>query len=436
MLARKLNDLKKSFLLSKTEILDIAKNFKMEMSKGLTGTSSLKMLRTFLKTPLGKEKGQYLAIDFGGTNIRIQLVELLGNGSFQTKETISFRLKDLEVGYDLTAEQTTATELFDFIVTNLKTLLKEKKPYALGHTFSFPCHQISVDRAVLLKWTKEIKTAGVEGREITDLLEKALVRQQLYQINPVAILNDTTAILLTASYSDLRADIGSICGTGHNTCYREPYEPLTRKPMIINMESGNFNGFPRTIYDMVLDQASEKPGQQFLEKAVSGHYVGEIARHIILELVEQGLLFRGQNYPELLPYSVQAQHLAHFLQDQTPELQNISQWLARTWQIQYTSAEERAALQTIASLVTTRSAQLAAATYAGILLHIDPHFQSEHVIGVDGSMFEKMPAYMDTIHKILQNLYQDKINHVRLRLIKDGSSVGAAIAAATCLETD
>lgn len=430
MLARKLNDLKKSFLFSQAAILDVATNFKAEMLNGLTGTSSLKMLPTFLKIPLGKEKGQYLAIDFGGTNIRLQLVELLGKGSFQNKETISFRLKDLEAGHDLTTKQTSATEMFDFIVTNLMTLIKKDKPYALGHTFSFPCRQISVDRAILLHWTKEIKTTGVEGQEITDLLEKALVRHQLYQINPVAILNDTTAILLTASYSDHRADIGSICGTGHNTCYREPLEPITKKPMIINMESGNFNRFPRTIYDLVLDQASEKPGQQYLEKAVSGHYVGEIARHIIFDLIEQELLFRGQNSPVPTPYSVKAQHLALFLQDQTPELQNISQWLAHTWQIQHSSREERAVLQTIASLVTTRSAQLIAATYAGILLHVDPQLQNEHVIGVDGSMFEKMPNYNDTILGVFQDLYRSNAKHVVLRLIKDGSSVGAAIASA------
>jgi hexokinase len=69
---------------------------------------------------------------------------------------------------------------------------------------------------------------------------------------------------------------------------------------------------PRTKYDIVMDQASNKPGEQAFEKVkwwqtprvesvshfsqmISGRYLGEIFRLVICELIDEGALFLGQN---------------------------------------------------------------------------------------------------------------------------------------------
>ncbi|SHE28912.1 hexokinase [Desulforamulus putei] len=429
VLAEKLRGIEEVFWLSASDIWDIAMKFKKEISEGLSGKSSLKMLPTFLQAPDGGETGTFLAIDFGGTNIRLQLVELIGQGRFAIRKQQSFLLKDPSGAYDYTSQDATAEVLFDFIAKQIANLLEHAAACPLGLTFSFPCRQIEANRAVLLNWTKGFKTSGVEGQEITGLLEKALAKKGLHNVNPVAIINDTTGTLLTAAYCNPCADIGSICGTGHNTCYLEPNEP----PMIINMESGNFNKFPLTVYDRSLDRASEKPGEQLLEKAVSGRYIGEIARFILQDMARQGLLFQEKK-PGFVSTAngISAGDLALMLADDTPDLIHISHWLKINGNMITSTPEERQALKTIASLVTTRSARLIGATYVGILQHVDPELTQQHVIGVDGSLFEKMPGYRTKVREVLQEIYQDKADRISLALTKNGSGIGAAIAAATC----
>jgi hexokinase len=46
------------------------------------------MLPTFvIGFPTGKEKGAYLAVDLGGTNLRVCHVELEGDGKFEITQT-------------------------------------------------------------------------------------------------------------------------------------------------------------------------------------------------------------------------------------------------------------------------------------------------------------------------------------------------------------
>jgi len=60
------------------------------------------------------------------------------------------------------------------------------------------------------------------------------------------------------------------------------------------MESGNFDGMPVTLYDKRLDQASDKPGAQWLEKMVVRQYVGELVRLVTWDLAQRGLIFAGR----------------------------------------------------------------------------------------------------------------------------------------------
>ena len=82
---------------------------------------------------------------------------------------------------------------------------------------------------------------------------------------------------------------------------------------------GAFDSFvhehlPRTKYDINVDESSNKPGEQafevstryenslaqplthiFPKKLISGRYLGEIMRLVICELIDEGVLFLGQN---------------------------------------------------------------------------------------------------------------------------------------------
>lgn len=410
---------------------NIASRFQEAMDIGLAGkSSSLKMLPSFIGSPTGQEQGQVIAVDFGGTNVRVLLVELSGTGRSRILNMRSFPLKDKLINYDYTAVSASGPALFDFVTGKISEIIPADGMYPLGYTFSFPCRQQGVDKAVLISWTKEIKTGGVEGRDVGQMLRAALENGGLGRVRLQAVINDTTGTLLTAAYSDSATTIGAICGTGHNSCYLESCHPLTNRPMIVNLESGNFDGVQQTRYDILLDQASEKPGAQRLEKMASGQYLGELVRLIVSSLVADGHISNGFE-GLFVPYSLLTEDISAILGDTTPELGDVAAVATARWGITKLKVSEYKAIQIIARLVAVRSARLVAATWAGVLIKIDPGLVRRHTIAVDGSLYEKMPGYAEQLANTLVEIFGDKAYQITIRLSKDGSGIGAAIAAAT-----
>ncbi len=414
----------RTFILSKSQIANLAECFRKSMLQRLNGSeNSLKMLPSFLDKPTGDERGRYIAVDFGGSKIRLLIVHLKGHREYEITKEHTFLLKDPHNEYDFTTESTTGSELFAFIVSQIADFIDDNSIYPLGHTFSFPTLQRSPNDAILIKWTKEIKTSGVEGLNVTDIFKAALLERNYHQVIPKVIINDTTGTLLTSAYNDPNTALGSICGTGHNTCY---YESNSR---IINIESGNFNDLPYTEYDNILDINSNMPGEQRLEKMVGGSYIGELFRIIAESFMKGKLLFKNcqlDTFSE--PYSISSQQVSIILEDVSPDLNSIKRWLMSMGIDSL--LEDRLALRLIASRTAMRAAQLVASTYTGILTHIDPGLLDQHIIAIDGSVYERLALFADTLRSTLDCVLGNKAKLVSLKLTKDGSGIGAAIGAA------
>ncbi|MDD3260231.1 MAG: hypothetical protein PHN97_12370, partial [Smithellaceae bacterium] len=76
-----LSNLEDLFSFSPSDAQRAAVRFHEEMRRGLDGqTSSLRMLPSYVGRPTGTEKGQFLALDLGGTNLRVLAVRLDGRG--------------------------------------------------------------------------------------------------------------------------------------------------------------------------------------------------------------------------------------------------------------------------------------------------------------------------------------------------------------------
>lgn len=74
------------------------------------------MIPTFVfGWPSGQEKGDYLAIDLGGTNLRVCLVHLQGEGKFEVTQS-KYRLTEEQ-------KQDEGQKLFDFCAESLKTFI-------------------------------------------------------------------------------------------------------------------------------------------------------------------------------------------------------------------------------------------------------------------------------------------------------------------------
>ena len=132
----------KEFTLIPIELQEIARDFERDMVAGLNGeSSSLKMLPSFLDIPDGSESGRYLAVDFGGSNVRV--IELdISNRKWEMTKRVTFSLRD--GAKDFTSSKMKAQELFDFIALHVKDMVEPNVQYCLGHTFSFPCRQEGV----------------------------------------------------------------------------------------------------------------------------------------------------------------------------------------------------------------------------------------------------------------------------------------------------
>jgi hexokinase len=414
------------FRVSEKQINEIAKAFEDEMilCSMSPQEGSLKMLRSCYSRPSGREEGDIIALDFGGTNIRILLVNLK-EGTCQIREQKVFALAQLPNTIS------TGEELFGFLATEIGKMINQDQKYLLGHCFSFPSRQISRKSALLLHWSKEIDLASLQGQDVNALLAQALISKGLTNIEITALVNDTVATLLAGAYLNPNADIGSICGTGYNSCYVETQAGCS-KGEIINIEAGGFNHktLRENVFDIEVDIQSEIPGVYRLEKMVAGRYLGEILRLIFIYLAKNQLVFTIRDFPEILntPYTVSTGDLALLLAEETNA--ETDHLLKDKWGLVSFTANDLETISYMARCIVNRSADLIAGIFAGIIRYMDPDLQSPHSIVIDGSLYEKLPGYSMRIEKNVNEALGNEHTPVKLNFVKDGSGLGAAIAAA------
>ncbi|KAM9067248.1 hexokinase-2 isoform X1 [Sarcophilus harrisii] len=428
--------------LSDETLEEVSKRFRKEMEKGLGAdthpTASVKMLPTFVRsTPDGTEDGDFLALDLGGTNFRVLRVRVTDNG-----------LQKVEMENQIYAipeaiMRGSGTQLFDHIAECLanfmdKLQIKNKK-LPLGFTFSFPCHQTKLDESYLVSWTKGFKSSGVEGRDVVSLIRKAIQRRGDFDIDIVAVVNDTVGTMMTCGYDDQNCEIGLIVGTGTNACYMEEMRYIDTVEgdegrMCINMEWGAFGDDGvlndiRTEFDREIDMGSLNPGKQLFEKMISGMYMGELVRLILVKMAKEELLFGGKLSPELLTTGRFETKDVSDIEGEKDGIKKALEILTRLGL--QPSQEDCVATHRICQIVSTRSANLCAATLAAVLRRIKENKGEDRLrstIGVDGSVYKKHPHFAKRLHKAVRRLVPDC--DVRFLRSEDGSGKGAAMVTA------
>jgi hexokinase len=412
--------------------------FHGEMRRGLAGEpGSLQMLPAYVDIPTGLERGTFLALDLGGTNVRVLWVELPGDGSSPTIVEDQFQLSREQIASE-------GKVLFGAITRFIGRFLGERNlsgRLPLGFTFSFAIRQRSIARGELIAWTKGWTAEGVVGRDVVELLNAALGEEGVPGVRVVSLNNDTTGTLMALAFLDADCDAGCILGTGTNICYRErtaeirsPTGPYDREFMVVNMESGNFNAsLPRNRYDVLLDGASENPGSQAEEKMVSGKYLGELARLVVADLCGRGLMFGGR-LPEIFAACGKfgSEHLSEIEADESSAADEARAWL-EDWGIRPADGDDARFLRDIARLISGRAARIAAAALAATVTKNDPALDRPHVIAVDGSVFHKYPRFRARMEETFRELYRDRADRLWLASMQDGSGFGAAIIAAATI---
>ena len=423
--------------LSEMSIQPLVASFQDEMRRGLSGKPrSIAMHPSFVSRPSGSERGRYLALDLGGTNVRATLVELGGERDVRAFDHQSFRLASTSGSSD---------DLFGPVADFLMSVLTEHSADDIGYIFAFPMDQTGVRSGRLTKWTKEFAFDGVEGEDVVALMERA-IRERMdgdgdFRIR--ALANDTVGVLAAGAYLDPRCDMGLIVGTGANLAVAVPDNLVGRDDlpaslgnpgeMVFNMECGNFDGVAlvQTDVDRALDSESDTEGQ-LIEKMIAGRYLGEVARLRILEAASKGEGFEGWldgGRGLAIPYSFTTELLSDIILDESEGLTATAMLLGRLG-VTGTTAEDRRRLRDVCVAVARRSARMVAMSIAATATYIDPSLDREHIVAADGSVFRGIPGYRREIERGLEDILDDGSERVQVCYLRDGSGLGAAVVAA------
>ncbi|NXG60579.1 HXK2 protein, partial [Hemiprocne comata] len=444
------NQLLAPLRLSRADLERVQALMRQEMELGLGrethANASVRMLPTYVcSTPDGKEQGEFLALDLGGTNFRVLVVRVGKDGIHMASDIYVI---------PTTIMQGTGEELFDHVIECIMDFQQKQdlvdQVLPLGFTFSFPCQQLGLDKAVLLNWTKGFNASGCVGEDVVQLLREAAQRKKHSGLKVVAVVNDTVGTMMSCGYDDPKCEIGLIVGTGTNACYMEEMQNVgtvegEQGCMCINMEWGAFgdNGCLDDIitnFDRLVDEKTINTGKQRFEKLISGMYLGEIVRHILLALVEKQLLFHGKPCPKLQTRDV---FKTKFLSTIETAILTVSlvwdsdglalrqvQAILQDLELQ-ASFEDSVLVREVCQTVSLRAAQLCAAGLAAVVEKMRENRgldQLSVTVGVDGTLYKLHPCFSQNLQQMLRDLAPNC--NVTFLESEDGSGKGAALVAA------
>lgn len=445
-----LNKYREKCVLSGADLNAMADDFVSRMEEGLKKDSAmLKMLPSYVdRMPSGSESGEFLAIDLGGTNVRVVKVILLDGEVADVQSYENAIPPERMVG--------SIESLFNFIATEVSAFLKkvkrkkgyEKARIPIGFTFSYPMKQTSLRSAEIVCWTKgfDIKDAG--GKDLVCLLEKSLSK---YKVNArvEAILNDTVGTLALSKFEDSFTRVGLILGTGSNAAYVERCSSIPKLAdeyaaseveTVVNIEWGNFKSdfLPRLPEDDAVDASTPNPGSQPFEKMIAGMYLGELVRRICCQAVSDRILLEGSGaalksleapgaFPTTLVSQIEGYGIAG--------LAKIKSTLESVLGVSGVTDNDGRFIHEVCSLIGMRSARLAAAGVVAIRKHLlntkavgaGGHF----VVAIDGSLYEKYPCYHERMMDAVEDMIGAQSECVSMFHAPDGSGLGAAVVAAS-----
>ncbi|XP_070595033.1 hexokinase-3 isoform X2 [Erythrolamprus reginae] len=402
----------------KLSIVDLERlrsGIRQEMDNGLLKAASrkscLRMLPTFVSyLPDGSERGDYLALDLGGTNFRVLMVQV------KSQEEGGVHIINELYAIPPEIAQSTGQQLFDHIVScivdfHIKHGMSEHV-LPLGFTFSFPCNQINLDKTI--------------------------------DIDVVALVNDTVGTMMSCAYLDHNCEVGLIVGTGCNACYMEEMRNVgtlesNEGRMCINMEWGAFGDdgcleHYITPYDDIVDKESLNPSQQRYEKMISGMYLGEIVRYVLLELASRKILFRDHDLQGLMNKGIFPTKLLSDIENDSQSRQHVYHILEELGLP--LSPEDAKVVKEVCHTVTSRAAMMCAAGVAAVVEKIRENKRMtklEVTVGVDGTVYKMNPYFakklQDTVALLAPNC------NVKFLVSEDGSGKGAALIAAVACRT-
>ncbi|KAL1844882.1 hypothetical protein VTK73DRAFT_1578 [Phialemonium thermophilum] len=339
-----LREAEQLFVESTTEaaLREFSSKLKVQFREGLWSNPACMLPSFNHQLPHGFERGQYLVLDVGGSTLRVALAELRGRGARGAESEI-IRMDVFKINPQIKSLK--GMDFFDWVAQRISETLSKSprqpppqqqqqqqqstsdKPLPLGIAWSFPIEQTSIRSGRLHDMGKGFLAAeGLLGQDLGDIIESACQTVGLI-VEVSAIVNDSTATLLSQAYINPSTRFGLILGTGVNIAAHLPISVIGREKfgarpdswyerashVVVNTELGMFGKgiLPATRWDRLLNASHPRPDFQPLEQMVSGYYLGEICRYALIEAINSTGLFGGVLPPSLSkPYSLDTETLS------------------------------------------------------------------------------------------------------------------------------
>lgn len=173
-----IQDLERLFTLTPQKLKEVTNHFVKELEKGLSKEGgNIPMNATWVMNyPDGDEQGTFLALDMGGTNLRVcEIILPEEKGEFDIIQSKYKMPEELKTGK--------AEELWEYVADCLEQFIEyhhegeELGRLPLGFTFSYPATQEYIDNGILQRWTKGFDVEGVEGKDVVPQFEAALEKR-------------------------------------------------------------------------------------------------------------------------------------------------------------------------------------------------------------------------------------------------------------------
>ena len=399
---------------------EYAERMRQDMERGLMGEkSAMPMIPTYIKSGGEIPRGVPAAvIDAGGTNFRRALVTFTDTG-YDVSDMVKCRMPGTE-------KSATWEELISFTADSLQPLMD--KTDLIGFCFSYNADITPEIDGLVKRIDKEVVITGSSGRLVGASLTAELARRGITG-KRVFILNDTVAALLGASCtldkSAYGGFIGQISGTGTNTCCALPYRRIPKLgrdedgSILVNLESGLYDGMPQGDFDIILDRESNNPGEKIMEKLTAGAYLGELGRLILCAAADEGLLSAGS--------AARVRALGRI------DASVINAWASgERLDLAADNAEDADFAQTVSTELFRRSAQCMCANLAGIMLLTGAGDDAARPVCVcaEGSLVGRSHHFRTMLETFLREDAAGRLGkHAVLRVSSETTLPGSAAAA-------
>lgn len=377
------------------------------------------MIPTYLTNDGAVAAGESaVVIDAGGTNFRCALVTFTGDG-YRVDDTVKRPMPGIK-------SPATWEEFISFVADNITPLMDRAD--CIGFCFSYSADITPEIDGIVNCIDKEVVITGCEGKPVGASLIAELERRGIVG-KRVVILNDTVAVLLGGSALEDKSRysgfIGQVSGTGTNTCCTLPMNRIKKLnrdeagSIIVNLESGMYDGIAAGDFDRALDAASNNPGSKQFEKLTAGVYLGELVRRMLNAAADEGLLSEKT--------AASVRRLAWI------DSAVIDGWSAGE-KLEEIAAEEEDAdfIRTLSQAMFERSARCMCTNLAAIILLTGDgtHKDKPVFVCAEGSLVQHSRCYRSMLEELMEENITGKLGRYAVLKIQDGATMPGSAAAA------